>query len=190
MLEGALVTLRPLEVTDADRGYAWINDREVTRYLMARYPLSRADEERWFAGAPTNSFSGVRLGIETKDGAHIGNIDLHRARPEDRHAGLGIMIGEKAYWSRGYGTDAIVTLLRFAFDEMNLHRLWLTVDSRNERAIACYRKCGFQHEARWREDRFAEGAYDDTLLMGVLRDEFAALHGSETANKGGRNATG
>ncbi len=177
MLEGTLVRLRALEPTDLERAYTWINDREVTRYLAARYPLSRADEERWLKEAPTNSFAGVRLAIETKDGVDIGNINLHQANAEDRKAGLGIMIGDKAYWSNGYGTDAIVTLLRLAFHEMGLNRVWLHVFDFNERAIACYTKCGFREEGRLRQHRFTEGRYVDTLVMGVLREEFEALHG-------------
>jgi RimJ/RimL family protein N-acetyltransferase len=79
------------------------------------------------------------------------------------------MIGEKAYWSKGYGTDAMRTFLRFGFEEMNLNRIDLTVDARNGRAIACYRKCGFVEEARLRQDRYSEGAYHDTLIMAVVR---------------------
>ncbi len=179
MLEGRQVRLRPREVTDLERVYTWINDPEVTRFLdSGRYPISRADERRWLEEHPRNNYAnGVGLAIETKDGAHIGNIDLMRVRPEDRKAGLGIMIGEKDYWSNGYGTDAIIVLLRFAFGEMNLHRVWLTVDTSNERAVACYRKCGFQEEARLRQDRYTAGRYWDTLFMGILHDEFEALHG-------------
>ena len=178
MLEGTLVRLRALEATDLERAYTWINDREVTRYLSARYPLSHADEERWLRDAPTNGFAnGVRLAIETKDGVHIGNMGLHDVNPEDRKAGLGIMIGEKAYWSNGYGSDAIDTLLRFAFHEMNLNRVWLHVFEFNERAAACYRKCGFQQEGHLRQHRYSEGRYYDVLVMGILRDEFEARHG-------------
>lgn len=185
MLEGTQVTLRPREVTDLERAYTWINDREVTRYLEGgRYPISRADERRWLEGHQVNGFEhGVGLAIETKDGTHIGNIDLMRVRPEDRKAGLGIMIGERDYWSNGYGTDAIVVLLRFAFDEMNLHRVWLTVDACNERAVACYRKCGFQEEARLRQDRYTRGRYWDTLFMGILHTEFDALHGKKNGDE-------
>ena len=178
MLEGKVVRLRALESADLERAYGWINDREVTRYLSARYPLSRADERRWLEEGPTNGFAaGVRLAIETKEGVHIGSIGLRQTNPEDRKAGLGIMIGEKAYWSNGYGSDAIVTLLRFAFREMNLNRVWLHVLEFNERAIACYAKCGFQEEGRLRQDRFGEGRYWDTVVMGALREEFEALHG-------------
>ncbi len=86
------------------------------------------------------------------------------------------MIGDKSYWSRGYGTDAIVTLLRFGFDEVNLHRVALEVNEDNARAIACYRKCGFVEEGRLRDHRFRRGEYRDTLIMGVLAGEFRALH--------------
>ena len=179
MLEGQQVRLRPREVSDLERAYTWINDRDVARFLdSGRYPISRADERRWLEERRTNSFAtGVGLAIETKDGAHIGNIDLMRVRPEDRKAGLGVMIGEKGYWSNGYGADAIVVLLRFAFGEMNLHRVWLTVDASNGRAVACYQKCGFQEEARLRQERYRAGRYWDTLSMGILHDEFDALHG-------------
>jgi RimJ/RimL family protein N-acetyltransferase len=182
MLEGRQVRLRAVELDDLERYYAWMNDREVTRYLAADYPLSREDERRWLESAPANGFAnGVRLAIETKDGVHIGTVALHDVRGEDRRATLGVMIGDKQYWSNGYGSDAIVTLLRFAYDEMNLHRVQLHVFEFNERGIACYRKCGFVEEGRLRDHRYQEGRYWDVIVMGVLRDEFESLHGVEAA---------
>jgi len=173
MLEGRLVRLRAPEPSDVERAYQWINDREVTRFLQARYPVSHVDEEKWLAEASQgNSFGDVRLAIETKDGTHIGNMGLHRVRPEDRCATLGILIGDKSFWSRGYGRDAIMTLLRFAFYEMNLHKVSLHVFEFNERAMACYRKCGFLEEGRLRDEYYYDGRYWDILAMGVLRDEF------------------
>jgi RimJ/RimL family protein N-acetyltransferase len=176
MLEGRLVRLRALEPADAERAYAWINDREVTRYLMARYPLSLEAEKEWVAGASRPDMSkDVPLAIDTKDGVHIGNIGLHRISAEDRHADLGIMIGDKSYWSNGYGTDAMLTLLRFAFHEINLHRVGLGVFEFNDRAMACYRKCGFVEEGRFREQVFKDGRYRDVVRMSILRREFEAL---------------
>ena len=176
MIEGELVRLRPREMSDLDHYYTWINDREVTRFLIMRYAISRAAEEAWLAARVSRpmSYGAVGFAIETKEGVHIGAVDFHHASPEDRAARLGIMIGEKAYWSKGYGTDAIRTLVRFGFDEMNLNRIDLTVDARNERAIACYRKCGFVEEVRLRQDRYSEGGYHDTLVMAVLRDDWLA----------------
>lgn len=177
MIEGTLVNLRAVEMSDADRYVAWFNDTEVTRFLNRRYQLSLAAEEAWLreTTAKPLSYDRVNFAIDTKDSTHIGGISFHQAVAEDRRAEIGITIGDKAYWSKGYGTDAMRTLMRFGFDEMNLYRIELTVDARNERAQACYRKCGFVEEVRLRQHRYAEGAYHDTLWMGILRDEWEAL---------------
>jgi len=176
MIEGTLVNLRAPELTDVERDLAWINDREVTQFLNMRYPMSLAAEEAWLRDLVSRPMSHkhATFAIETKDGRHIGNTDLFGVQPENRCATLGIMIGEKEYWSKGYGTDAMRMLLRFGFEEMNLHRIELTVDARNERAQACYRKCGFVEEARLRQHRFTDGEFQDTLWMGILRDEWEA----------------
>jgi RimJ/RimL family protein N-acetyltransferase len=176
MIEGSIVNLRAREARDLERLYRWINDREVTRFLEMRYPISLAAEEAWInndVSAP-GSYSNVRFAIETKDGVHIGTVNFHATAPEDRRAVLGIVIGDKEYWSKGYGADAMRTFLRFGFEEMNLHRIELTVHERNERARACYRKCGFVEEARLRQHRYGAGAYGDTLWMGILREEWEA----------------
>jgi RimJ/RimL family protein N-acetyltransferase len=118
------------------------------------------------------SYEAPFFAIETKDGQHIGNTNLFNVQPENRCAELGIMIGEKSCWSRGYGTDALRTLLRFGFEEMNLHRIALNVYAFNERGIACYRKVGFIEEGRMRERIYTEGAYHDLIWMSVLRREW------------------
>jgi RimJ/RimL family protein N-acetyltransferase len=176
MIEGRLVNLRAQEMSDLERYTAWYNDPEVTRFLSVRYPLSLAAKEVWLREITVKplSYDHVSFAIDTKDGVHIGAIVFHAVAPEDRRREVGMTIGDKAYWSKGYGTDAMRTLLRFGFDEMNLYRVELTVDARHERARACYLKCGFVEEVRLRQYRYAEGAYHDTLCMGILRDEWAA----------------
>src|SRR3990172_8291851 len=85
MLEGTMVRLRALEMGDLERDYLWVNDREVTRFISMRYPMSRADEERWLRDRPGNGYAaGVVLAIETKDGVHIGNLGLHDVNADDR----------------------------------------------------------------------------------------------------------
>jgi len=178
MLEGDLVRLRALEPDDLERCYRWLNDREVTRFIEGgRYPLSTAQEREWLENATRgrHGFSDVPLAIETKEGGvHIGNAGLHQGSPEHRTAKLGIVIGEKEYWSKSYGTDTVRTLLRFAFEQMNLNRVELGTFDFNERAQACYRKCGFVEEGRRREDRYIDGRYHDLLIMGILRREWEA----------------
>ena len=139
---------------------------------MMDRPLSTADEERWFERQLEDQNSEL-FAIETADGVHIGNIGLHDVNCQHRHAQLGIVIGEKEYWGKGYGSDAVRTALRFAFETMNLHRVSLRVYEDNARAIRTYEKCGFQHEGRAREAIFRKGRYYDELRMGILRREFA-----------------
>ena len=180
MIEGKLVNLRAREMSDVERNNRWMNDREVTEYLSMRYPLSLTAEEASMRGVVSKPISygdGVYFAIDTKGGEHIGHIGLNEMSAEHRKARLGVVIGEKAYWSKGYGTDAMLTFLRFAFDEMNFHRIDLGVDAENLGAMACYRKCGFVEEVRMRQVRFLHGAYGDGIVMGILRNEFYALHG-------------
>ncbi len=181
MIEGTRVNLRAIEMTDLERCQRWINDREVTRRLAMRYPMSMVAEETWLRELTSKpmSFDAVFFAIDTKDGRHIGNIDLRGVQVENRASMLGIMIGERDCWSQGYGSDAIRTLLGFAFDEMNLNRVELHVFDENERAIACYRKCGFIEEGRLRQDVYYDGAYHDVVVMSVLREEFDAARTAE-----------
>ena len=179
MLTGKLVRLRKCEPEDLERILVWMNDREVTQYLAARYPISRPQEQGWLERvAKMPPSDGLILAIETlAEARHIGTISLNSIGWEDRHATLGINIGEKDCWGQGYGTDAIITLLRYAFDWMNLHRVDLQVWSENPRAIASYRKCGFIEEGRLRQGYYQRGVHHDLVVMGVLREEFRKLHG-------------
>jgi RimJ/RimL family protein N-acetyltransferase len=174
MIEGVSTNLRAPEMDDLERNHRWVNDREVTRFLVLRYPMALAAEESWMrdVAGKMMSFESAFFAIETKEGRHIGNTNLFNVQPENRCAELGIMIGEKDCWSRGFGSDALRTLLGFAFGEMNLHRVGLNTYAYNERGIACYRKVGFVEEGRIRERIYREGAYHDMLWMGVLRREW------------------
>ncbi|MEX2159113.1 MAG: GNAT family protein [Dehalococcoidia bacterium] len=182
MLEGKLVRLRAIEPEDRARAAAWLSDPEVTRYLTYRYPSSDGD---WMAGPPgPNGYAnGVWLSIDTHAGEHIGAVNLHRVHYEDRKAALGIVVGAKSYWGKGFGGDAVLTLARFAFDEMNLNRVWLTVVEDHAAAIACYKRGGFQEEARLRQEVYRDGRFLDFVQMGILRREFEAL-----ISKGGSDA--
>jgi RimJ/RimL family protein N-acetyltransferase len=171
MIEGELVRLRAREMADAERAWRWVNDPEVTRTLLVRYPWSRAAEDAFYRASAERPlvYGDVGFSIDTRDGVHIGGCGLHRMTPEDRSAELGIFIGEAAYRGKGYGTDAVRTLVRFAFGEMNLHRVELHVFDFNARAMASYRKAGFAEEGRMREDHYQDGRYCDVVVMAIVR---------------------
>jgi diamine N-acetyltransferase len=171
---GEKVRLRPIERDDLPRFVEWFADPEVRRHLLVYLPFSLAQEERWFEDLQgrLERQEALVLAIETAEGVHIGNLGLQAIDWKNRNAELGILIGEKAYWNQGYGTDAIRTLLGLAFREMNLHRVFLRVDADNARGIRCYEKVGFRRDGTLREAVFKEGRYLDQHVMSILRAEF------------------
>lgn len=174
MLLGERVRLRAIEREDIPTFVRWFNDPEVRQYLHMYEPMSRAKEERWFESR-LDARDDFLLAIEARVGdawIHIGNVGLHRVDWKNRSAVLGIALGEKAYWGQGYGTDAVRTMLQFAFGELNLHRVELEVHEFNPRAIRCYEKAGFRHEGTRRQALFHEGRYWDVHRMGILQTEF------------------
>jgi RimJ/RimL family protein N-acetyltransferase len=151
----------------------WINDPVATDMLgVLLFPVSMEQERKWVDGAIAEKDFEKTFTILTKDGKPIGNCGFNRIDYVNRYAVLGILIGEIDFWDKGYGTDAIRTLLRFAFQELGMHKVCLNVDSVNERAVACYKKCGFVQEGRFREHRFYHGEYKDDLSMAVLADDW------------------
>jgi RimJ/RimL family protein N-acetyltransferase len=176
MIEGKMVRIRALEMTDIDEIMKWINDPEVIDNLLMRYPVSKYLEEKWLEKTyDTSDMRNKTFALETKDGVYIGGIGLHKINWENRNAEVGIVIGKKEYWGKGYGTDAMLALLEFAFNHMNLHRVYLQVYDFNLRGIRSYEKCGFKKEGALRDDRFSRGEYHDTVIMGILKEEFEKI---------------
>jgi RimJ/RimL family protein N-acetyltransferase len=105
----------------------------------------------------------------------IGGLGLWVNTWTHADAWLGISIGERDYWSRGYGTDAMRLAIQYAFVELNLRRVSLGLHAYNERALKTYQKVGFQLEGRSRGEGLRDGVRFDTLWMGILREEWLAL---------------
>ena len=176
MLFGKQVRLRALERADLPTVVIWFNDPD-TRTRIARVgPMSLAEEERWF-DALQKSTTDVVLLIETPaarpaQGARpIGLIGLHQIDWRNRHASLGIVLGEEQFRGKGHGTDALTTLVRHAFLELGLHRIELEVLTSNAPAIRSYEKAGFCVDGVRRHAMFRGGAFRDLQLMSLLATE-------------------
>jgi RimJ/RimL family protein N-acetyltransferase len=173
MIEGKKVRIRAIEKRDIAEIMKWINDPEVKSNLLMRYPVSQYQEEKWIETAlGTDNQRNKTFALETKDGVYLGGIGLHKIDWENSNAEVGIVIGKKEYWNKGYGTDAMLAILDFGFNQMNLHRIYLRVFEFNQRGIRSYEKCGFKKEGILRHDRYREGRYYDTIMMGILKEEF------------------
>ncbi|NDJ76783.1 MAG: GNAT family N-acetyltransferase [Chloroflexi bacterium] len=176
MLDGLLVDLVPWGARFQKLEHKWDNGpAQFWASAGDRSIVTRAALERWqqehrerMENRPRH---GVRFGIQTKDGLPIGSISA-RAVPHHRLAMLGAAIGEPDYWGGGYGTDALLLVLDYVFDWLDLHKVWLGTMSINARVLRQMEKVGFTLEARSRQHWFADGAWADDMVFGLLRDEW------------------
>jgi RimJ/RimL family protein N-acetyltransferase len=173
MIAGEHVILRAFERDDAERCYRWMNDPNIVRTLKSRYPIAFQNEIEWLERAMHGSSSDAErhFAIERKDDrTHIGNASIHDIEWVSRIASFGLFVGEPSAWNRGFGSDAIRTLVRFAFDEMNLRKLRINVFDYNDRAKHVLESQGFVQEGRLRQEFYREGTYHDIVILSVFRD--------------------
>ena len=178
MIVGDGIRFRGIEKQDLGSYVKWLNDPEVRRGVTLTMPLSLAEEELWFADILKLSPAERPMAIEiqtdpAKDKwVFVGGCGYMNINWQNRVAELGIHIGEKDFWNKGFGTKAMRLLLKHGFEELNLNRLWLRVFETNQQAIRAYEKAGFVHEGKFREDHFLEGDYVDVMIMSVLKSEW------------------
>ncbi len=168
LFEGELIRLRAVEEEDLPRINELFWDPEVTQFLDVVWPEPIVGTREWWERSRSD---GIALfAIETLPGEFIGACELGAIDRRVRSAVLGIWIG-KPFWGRGFGTDAVRTLARFGFNEMNLQRIRLLVQETNPRAKAAYEKVGFKEEGRLRRAAFIEGEHVDLIEMGLLAED-------------------
>ena len=171
ILEGEKVRLRPMAETDLVSFVEWFSDAEVTQWLAeVSTPPTLEEEYEWYERRRSDP-DGLMWAIETVDRRLVGSTEL-RLEPARRKAELGIVIGEKAEWSAGLGTETVRLIIGYAFGELELNRVELTTAEENARAIRCYEKVGFVREGLKRQDRMVEGRFGNTVMMSILRGEW------------------
>jgi RimJ/RimL family protein N-acetyltransferase len=175
MLEGLLVDLVPYGEKFRAKDHAWRNNESRfwsgigDRRFMSQAQIE-AEHREWddYEG----SSSGVAFGVQTKDGQPIGFMGINWLLPHHRLAMLGASIGEPEYWGNGYGTDALLLLVDYAFDELDIRKIWLGTMSLNARVMRQMEKVGFTLEVRQRNGVYADGNWYDELIYGLLREEW------------------
>lgn len=155
-----LVLLKPLSPKAGTQIKKWDKDPEVSRYRE----IDRSKDEK---------FKSISFGVyDSKSSGLIGDVGISSIDLRNQHAEIGMAIGDKNYWSKGYGEDLVKTILRYCFIELKLNKVYLDVWEENERAIRCYLKCGFKKDGLFREHVFKDGEYHHKLLMSILREEW------------------
>ncbi|KEO85101.1 GNAT family N-acetyltransferase [Tumebacillus flagellatus] len=171
------VRLRPAEVGDVDVLYGYRLDEEVMYWgngargdiIPTRDQL--VDRMRNQSPKEGQTFA---IEVEETEGAWrmIGTVSYSGLDQFERVATIGMLIGDRAYWGGGYGTEALEQFLYFLFRRLNLRRVDLDTHEANKRAIRCYEKAGFVIEGVRRKRRFTINGYQDQILMGLLREEW------------------
>ena len=177
IFSGQFVRLSAYDPEEMGKAYSrWNRNSEYFRLLnsSSRPMQSPKMAAKWMEEevgemSPASYYFTIRT---LEDDKLIGELGLDVVDWSGRDAFVGLGIGETEYWSKGYGTDVMNILLRFAFTEINLKRVTLTVFEYNPRAIRSYEKAGFQHEGRLRKALNKEGKRWDMLYMGILREEW------------------
>lgn len=172
------VILRELQLDDVEARYQWCLDKEVTKHLNMpdKYPPFSKDETRKWMEMCINKTNGYdQKAILDQDNNHIGWIDLKNFDNLNKHAELGIAIGDKNYWGKGFGLAAMLEMLKYGFNELNLNKIWLRVEIDNEKAIKSYKRIGYVEEGILRQDRLRNGKLVDRLRMSILKNEFLQI---------------
>lgn len=173
LFAGLLVDLVPYGKTYEALEHKWENG-EAAFWASAgeRGLLPRAQMERYQAEGRSEPRTGARFGIQTKDGTPIGSIGLGMMVPSSRQAMIGAMIGEPDYWGGGFGTDALLLIIDYAFNWLDLRRVWLSTMSINARVLRQMEKVGLVCEGRRRDMWFADGQWYDDVMFGLLHEEW------------------
>jgi RimJ/RimL family protein N-acetyltransferase len=185
VFKGELVRLAAIDTEKIGPAYSqWLQDTEFSRLEdtePAKVFSPKQVQSAFEKILPDGYFFAIHSLAEDK---LIGMIDLSGFDWPGRNAWVGIGLGEREYWGKGYGTDTMNVLLRFAFHELNLHRVNLNVFEYNPRAIRCYEKVGFKHEGRMRACLNRDGRRWDLVYMGILRSEWEESFQSSVVSRG------
>lgn len=172
---GEKVTLRPVDDGDIDAIMEWWNTYETRRFLLNYIPNSKSQEQEWIKTktlASNDKREFTFAIISNADGKFLGTCSLMNINWIYRSATAGIVIHNPANLDQGFGSEALLSLLKFGFRTLNLHRIELGVIEFNDRAKHVYEKIGFTETGCKRKHIFFEGNYYDEIMMDFLSDEF------------------
>ena len=169
-LEGNQIYLRPLTIADANQIYLrWLNDSEVTRGLASGYfPTTQEELVNYVSGTLKDSNTVFFALCLKENNFHIGNVKVDRIDWMARTCELGLIIGESSARGRGFGYEAMLLVIDYIFQELNLNKITLAVFENNPGALKLYEKLGFQVEGRFINHVFKEGRLWDKIYLSLF----------------------
>ncbi len=178
-VSGDKVYLRPMDRSDLTEEYLdWINDSDVNSHILASgFPVNRDTLEEYYEKSQPPGCAMFAI-CDIENGLHIGNARISQIDWIHRVALFGWLIGIAEYRGKGYGTDALVQLLRFGFHHLGLNRILSAVALPNEKSLGSIDKVGMVREGILRQFFFVNGEYVDGVSLSMLREDFDRTHGS------------
>lgn len=170
ILQGERLVLRRISLVDADELYlSWLNDDEVTRGLETTVkPYSMEMLQRYVKDVIANENIYMFMVVDKETGKSIGTTKIHNISKKNGTCNIGLMIGDKNFWGKGYGGDIYRTIVDFAFSGLGIRKIWEMVHSDNVASLAMFRKMGFVEEGRLKEQVWSDGKYVDNVLLGLF----------------------
>ncbi len=170
ILKGDRIELRRISIEDADATYlSWLNDDEVTRGLETIVkPYSLEMLHRYVTEIIANENSYMFMVVDVESGKKIGTTKIHNVSKKNGTCNIGLMIGDKNFWAKGYGGDIYRTAVDFAFTQLGIRKIWEMVHSDNTASLAMFRKIGFEEEGRLKEQVLSGGKFVDNVLLGMF----------------------
>lgn len=171
------VGLRSLKPSDVAQFKSWIFDGEVIRYSMTKFHRIKTETQAldWYQSTlfDTKTFQVALIDPSSKK--FIGYAGIASLNEIDGNGEYFIFIGDKSFWGKGIATTVTKEIVRIGFQQLKLHRIFLTASSKNPSALRAYEKAGFINEGRMREAFFRNGEYSDKVIMGILQTEFSEI---------------
>ena len=165
------VKLRALEPEDMEPLRATVNDQEMEKMVVGwSFPISKQQQADWYARSMNNQNSH-RFAIEF-EGKFVGISTLTDIDWKNRSAFHGVKLTQDAPKGQGIGFDAVVAVMKYAFEELQLNRLYGGILEYNVPSQKLYAKCGWVEEGRYRQCVFKENAYYDEIPVAILRSEY------------------
>ena len=172
-LSGQKISFRPYESNDAELIFKWFNDPVVTHYMFTGQRPKTVEQIRLLIEKSVNEDENVIFVVsDKKTNRPIGLVGLYEIDSATRKAEMRIIIGNRKYWGKGYGTEITELINYYGFDRLNLNRIYLGVTHENKGAIRVYEKAGYKREGVLKEDIYRNSRYYDSVRMGLLRDDY------------------
>lgn len=171
IIYGDKIILRNIDLSDTDDIIRWRNNESVKKYFINQTLFTKESHLKWMNDYVSAGRTYQFIIIEKENNISIGSVYLRDVDKINKKAEFGVFIGEEKYRGLGIGIEATKLILKYAFNELGLNKIFLRVLSDNYSAIKSYLKVGFKYEGYFREDVCVNSKYLDVIFMGILRDE-------------------